>query len=539
MKEIFKIISKKIYLTLFIIAALYFSLEYSNAFILKQYVTNPLTVEKMTKLVIIMSIVYLLMIVTGHACAFFFNIGYEKIKTSIRKYYFKKIQNMTSKDISDNHTGYINNLIEEVSTIFADLIRYICDIIFPLLIGLISFIGVVCTESLTMGIICIVTIIIAVFTKYKMMKNRQKYDKATRKEHSNYMATFIDFVQNITTVKKLGISSFCNEKIDNKVETYVDSLKISENKKQITNTIFHFFMNCLYIIVFISTLFMVKQGKDALPYLLFYTTILGSLYSRINGFVKLLDARVKFNAAKQQLDEVLNNNIELETIYDFNKIELRDLKFSYKDNTKVIEVPEFTLYKGEKVSIMGESGQGKTTIMNILAGIYKIENGKLLIDDKQVENKKLDLVFVSQEVDLFDLTIRENLCLGKDVKEEKILQMFNDAGLTEWYKSLPNGLDTLVGERGIKLSAGQKQRLNIIRGILINKELYFFDEPTSNLDKMSELRITNMIEKYLNKKTYIIITHRDKLKDLCDKHYVMTNNKMSLQTNKEKFKERV
>ena len=81
-------------------------------------------------------------------------------------------------------------------------------------------------------------------------------------------------------------------------------------------------------------------------------------------------------------------------------------------------------------------------------------------------------------------------------------------------------------ERGIKLSAGQKQRLNLIRGILIDKDLYFFDEPTSNLDAVSEEKITNMIEKYLKDKTYVIVTHRPKLKELCNKHYVFENHMM-------------
>lgn len=152
---------------------------------------------------------------------------------------------------------------------------------------------------------------------------------------------------------------------------------------------------------------------------------------------------------------------------------------------------------------------------------YYIE---LRIDGKEIHNEKLDLVFVSQEVDLFDLSIRENLCLGKDIKEEEILKLFDDAGLTEWYKSLPNGLDTIVGERGLKLSAGQKQRLNIIRGILIDKNVYFFDEPTSNLDSISEQKITEMINKYLKDKTYIIVTHRPALKNLCNKHYVFENH---------------
>ena len=96
----------------------------------------------------------------------------------------------------------------------------------------------------------------------------------------------------------------------------------------------------------------------------------------------------------------------------------------------------------------------------------------------------------------------------------------------EWYNNLNYGLDEIVGEKGIKLSAGQRQRLNIIRGILINKDVYFFDEPTSNLDKESEEKIVSMIDKYLNDKTYIIVTHRESIKRLCNKHYVFEDHTM-------------
>ena len=161
-----------------------------------------------------------------------------------------------------------------------------------------------------------------------------------------------------------------------------------------------------------------------------------------------------------------------------------------------------------------------------MAGLYPIQHGELIIDGKKKKNKRLDLVFVSQEVELFDLSIRENLCLGQEISDEKILEMFEDAGLIEWYKELPDGLDTIVGEKGVKLSAGQKQRLNIIRGILINKPLYFFDEPTSNLDEISEEKIIKMIAKYLKEKTYVIVTHKPKLKNLCNKHYIFENHMM-------------
>ena len=96
----------------------------------------------------------------------------------------------------------------------------------------------------------------------------------------------------------------------------------------------------------------------------------------------------------------------------------------------------------------------------------------------------------------------------------------------EWYSNLENGLDEIVGEKGMKLSAGQQQRLNIIRGILMDNELYFLDEPTSNLDEESERKIIEMIDKYLKDKTYIIVTHRDSIKQLCNKHYLFKNHIM-------------
>jgi ABC-type multidrug transport system fused ATPase/permease subunit len=203
----------------------------------------------------------------------------------------------------------------------------------------------------------------------------------------------------------------------------------------------------------------------------------------------------------------------------WNKLIVKDGEFSYKERSKKILLPSFEFEKGDKISIVGESGQGKTTILNVLSGIYPLNSGDILIDDKIVSNPKLDVVYISQDVDLFDLSIRDNLTLGKNISDKKIIELFEDAGLMEWYSNLENGLDEMVGEKGVKLSAGQRQRLNIIRGILIDKGVYFFDEPTSNLDKESEEKIVSMIDKYLKDKTYLIVTHRDSIKKLCNKHY--------------------
>ena len=266
----------------------------------------------------------------------------------------------------------------------------------------------------------------------------------------------------------------------------------------IANGSFTGLMDALYIIVLFNVLSAVKSGKDGLSYLLFYITAISKLYTDLNYVVKLMDFYERFNISKKQLDEYFSNNKEISLIKNFDNVKLKNVIFSYtKESTKII-IPEFILNKGDKISIMGESGQGKTTTMNILSGLYPIEKGELFVNNKKRKDARLDLVFVSQEVDLFDMSIRENLCLGKKIPDEKIFELIEEAGLKTWINELPDGLNTIVGERGIKLSTGQKQRLNLIRGILIDKDLYFFDEPTSNLDSVSEDRIIKMIEKYMN-----------------------------------------
>lgn len=526
MKELIKVISKKLLLWSIVFNTIYSIADYGEAFALSYFGTSPLTLDKIIKLTVAVVIAYLIMLITSKIASYIDNVNEVKSKTAIQKYYFEKVQSMTMEKIAETHTGYIHTLILEVSDLFMNLVWLFSISVLPLIIGTTSILLMVCKQSIITGIICLVIGFLAVYLKYKMMSKKQKYDKQVRKEKSRYNATFIDFVQNIITVRKLNINEFCKNKISKNSERYLKTTKVNEIKRSYMNAVFTGLMNLLYVVVLISTIIMVKNGEDGLPYLLFYMAALGKLYIELNNIVKLIDITVRFKGAKEQLDNYFKGSTKVELIDKYNNVKLTNVIFSYtKDSTK-IKIPEFILNKGDKISIMGESGQGKTTTMNILAGLFPLSKGKLKIDGKTVMNKRLDLVFVSQEVDLFDLSIKDNLCLGKEIPEEKIMQLLDEAGLMNWYKELPNGLETIVGEKGIKLSAGQKQRLNLIRGILIDKELYFFDEPTSNLDIVSEEKIISMIKKYLNNKTYVIITHRPKIKELCNRHYVFEEHMM-------------
>ena len=527
MKELLKIVNKKVYIILFIFGILYSLAESGQAVFLALFATSPLDQKKIMYLMLSVAGTDLVMWVMNWLISYMTSFNDIKTKSNILKYYFSKIEKMNSKNLADVHTGYMQNLIFDVSNGFSDIMWYILSYVISFIIGITTFLIMACRQSVWTGIVCTILIALATFCKYKMIKNRQKYEKQTRAKKSESMAVFIDFVQNIITVKKLNIRKYCLNKISQKNDEYISMGKRSEIKKANTNLVFHLLTSSVYIVVLISTLFMTKNGGDALPYLLFYFNLLGNLYGDVNALVYLLDSFVNFSTAKKQLDEKIGELADIKAVKSFDKVELRNCRFRYNENSIPITIPDFTIHKGDKISITGESGQGKTTAMNILSGLYELKEGDLLIDGKKLNDSRLDLVFVSQEVDLFDLTIRENLCLGKDIKESQILKLFEDAGLMEWFSNLENGLDTVVGEKGIKLSAGQKQRLNLIRGILIDKDLYFFDEPTSNLDVLSEEKIINMIEKYLSDKTYVIVTHRPRLKKLCNKHYTFENHIMN------------
>ena len=526
MKELFKITNKKIIITTYLISTIYFACEYGCSFALAYFATAPLTTEKIICLAISFVILYSLMLGSNWISSFIDCTMYPKLEIEIQKYYFNKIQDITAKKVTEIHTGYIYNLISDVSELWIDFLANIQNTILPLCMGIISFLFMAYRQSLLVGLIIVIVSSIAVLIKYKMTRNRQQYDKKSREEYSKFTATLIDFVQNLGTIRKLDLKKFCNDKIDEKAVTYNKVKKVNEIKRANQNIVFHIFMRTLYIILILSTISIANKNIDALPYLLFYMTLFETMYSRVSSMARVLDSNIQLNTAIKQLDDYMEDKTDIKVIRKWDRVILKDVIFSYSEDTQKIYIPEFKLNRGDKISIVGESGQGKTTAMNILSGVYPLAKGKFFVDDKITKDGRLDLVYVSQEVELFDLSIRDNLCLGKEISDEKILEMLDEAGLLSWYKELPEGLETLVGEKGIKLSTGQKQRLNLIRGILIDKDLYFFDEPTSNLDSISEEKITNMIEKYLKDKTYVIVTHRPRIKELCNKHYKFENHIM-------------
>jgi len=526
MKDMLKFVDKKKLILVFMVSVIQSVVSYAVSFCFSYFATSPLTLTKLKHLLISLVILYVILLVINWIFIHLSQTFLYKIEYDAKNYFYKKLQTLEPQNLTKYHSGYIQSIIERSSQDYAIIIENIIYDFIPLFIGLISFVYMACTQSLLLGLICTLIFFVAFIIRIHMQRERRKTKKVQNEAMSSYNGTLIDFIQNIFTVIKLNAENFTNKRLIEKENKVLKELQINEDKTANINVIFKFFTYLVYVIVVIFCILMLNNGEDALPYLVFYISIIGNVANSLATCSKKIETIFSFQVNKKQLDEVIGDKEKVNDTNRWKEITIVNGEFSYKDRSRVIKIPNFKITKGDKISVMGESGQGKTTILNILSGTYNLKNGIMSFDNKKVQNTRPDVVYISQDVELFDMSIKDNLMLGKNISEKKLIEMFEDAGLKEWYDSLENGLDEIVGEKGVKLSAGQRQRLNIIRGILIDKEVYFFDEPTSALDKESEEKIVNMIDKYLKDKTYIIVTHRESIKRLCNKHYVFENHTM-------------
>ncbi|MDD3608370.1 MAG: ABC transporter ATP-binding protein [Halothiobacillaceae bacterium] len=194
-------------------------------------------------------------------------------------------------------------------------------------------------------------------------------------------------------------------------------------------------------------------------------------------------------------------------------IELRAVHFAYRPDQPVLNGVSLRVEAGEKVALVGASGGGKSTLVQVLLGLYPIERGEVLFDGVPVTRIGLDTVrahvgVVLQHPALFNDTLRNNLTLGLDVAEERLWRAIDMAQLSEVIESLPEGLDTVVGRQGVRLSGGQRQRLAIARMVLADPKLVMLDEATSALDTETETRVHEALRPFLAGRTTLIVAHR-------------------------------
>lgn len=248
-----------------------------------------------------------------------------------------------------------------------------------------------------------------------------------------------------------------------------------------------------------------------------------------NGAAKrILDILEEEPAVKDRVPYITQNKSSVK-----GNIEFKDVKFSYKKGTEVLHGVNFTVKAGESIALTGESGAGKSTIANLLMRFYEPDSGAIYIDGKNIkdihQNSLRDIIaYVPQDVYLFNKTIKENISLAcPDASDEEIKQAAKVAMADGFIKRLEQGYDTNVGERGVQLSGGEKQRIAIARAVLKNSPILLMDEAVSNLDSESEALFRQALNNIRKNKTIITIAHRPSTIKEADRVIKIENGKIA------------
>ncbi len=249
--------------------------------------------------------------------------------------------------------------------------------------------------------------------------------------------------------------------------------------------------------------------------------LLGRMYGPVNSLLNMQVEWIRSMALFTRIFEYYDMPVEIKNAEDAiipkntqGNVEFKHVEFAYNEERKILKDINFELKSGNSIAIVGPSGSGKSTIVNLIPRLYDVLGGTVTFDG--VDVRKLDLEYlrnqigiVSQETYLFNGTIRENLLYAKpDATEEEMIEACKKANIYEFVQKQEKGLDAMVGNRGLKLSGGEKQRLSIARVLLKDPVLFIFDEATASLDSISESKIQEAINPIINSRTSILIAHR-------------------------------
>ncbi|CAM3087319.1 ABC transporter ATP-binding protein [Vibrio rarus] len=270
--------------------------------------------------------------------------------------------------------------------------------------------------------------------------------------------------------------------------------------------------------------------------------VFGYLWFMLSPVQELLSIQFSWysaSAAMKRLNGILEMPEEhrpLATVNPFIKghaidIEFNKVSFSYDNERKVLDNFSLTIPKGKRVALVGASGGGKSTLIQLLLGIYQKDSGDILVNGHSIESVsyealRKELAVVLQQPMIFNDTLRQNLTLGQHYEESQLWDALEVAQLSDLNKTLPNGLDSHIGRQGVRLSGGQRQRLAIARMVLSNPELVILDEATSALDTATEAKLHDALNRFLKNRTTLIVAHRLSAVKQADLIYVLEDGKV-------------
>ena len=366
-----------------------------------------------------------------------------------------------------------------------------------------------------------------VVMKYFAKKQKQIMDEFI-KRNQKYAKWFGDTVGGVREVKLFHI-------FDKKHEEFVlNQNDIIEKQKQmnmlgqwnmIIDSIMVQFLSTLLYILGANLVFNMKLSVGSVFAFITYSAYVTGPISAILNIGYLLSGIIpstKRYYAFMDLEEETENGKTVELC--LNDLKLEQVSFSYEKGKYILQNVDILFAKGSKTAIIGRNGSGKTTIINLLTRMYEPTNGKILLGAQNISELSLSeyrnmVSVVSQQIYLFNDTIRNNICMYKQVDDAMIEEACQDSGLEDFIKEV--SLDYVVGQNGAMLSGGQKQKIALARALIHDKPIIIFDEATSNTDAYSEQQINGLLNTKLKDKTIIVVTHKKEILSKVDQIVVL------------------
>ena len=441
--------------------------------------------------------------------------AYEKL-TELRVDIIGHLKKLSLGFFKEHNTGELTNIVQhDVEQVEVYLAHGLPEIMAVTLLPTIIFIAMIFVDwRLALGMIAGVPLmyLVKVLSQKTMDKNFAIYFNHENKMREELM----EYVKNISVIKAFAKEEEISERTLKTAREYIYWVKKSMGAITIPMGLIDIFMEIGVVIVMILGSIFLYYGEITTPNFILAIILSSAFTASISKTATLQHFSIVFREALNAIGKVLTvplPNKKTEQDLEFGNIEFKDVNFAYGKDGFELKNINLTFKKNSLNAFVGASGCGKSTVSNLLMGFWDADKGQILINGKDIkeysqENISMLIGSVGQEVILFDLSIFENISIGKlNATKEEVIEAAKKARCHDFISALPNGYETRVGEMGVKLSGGEKQRISIARMILKNAPILILDEAMAAVDSENEKLIGEAIDDLSKDKTVITIAH--------------------------------